>query len=225
MSPNDSTPPAAPRSPVAGAALILSAVIAIAAVAHHPSLHHAASSADVLAQIVRLSAVDEAVHTVVIVAACGLLFGLAAFAARRGLRNGAVLAGLVAYAIGTVFAIGAALVDGFLIPAIAARYATAPPARIDTALQLLTVCAMTIQIATKTWLLATSFAVLTWSAELIRHGRMLRAIGAVGVVATAALLVVLAFTANLSPHSLGLVVVLQTIWYVAVGALMIRGEL
>jgi hypothetical protein len=225
VSPNDSTPPAAPGSPLAGAALILSAVVAVAAVAHHPTVSRAASGADVLAQIVRLRAVDEAVHAVVIVAACGLLFGLVGFAARRGLRNAAVLAGLVTYAIGTVFAIGAALIDGFLIPAIAARYATAPPARVDTALQLLTVCATTIQIATKTWLLATSFAVLAWSAELIRHGRMLRAIGAVGVVATAALLVVLAFTANLSPHSLGLIVVLQTIWYVVIGALMIRGEL
>jgi hypothetical protein len=205
--------------------MILSAVVAVAAVAHHPSVHHAASNADLLAQTIRLTAVDEAVHAVVIVAVCGLLFGLTAFADRRGLRDGAVLAGLVAYAIGTVFAIGAALIDGFLIPAIAARYATAPPARIDTALQLLTVCAMTIQIATKTWLLATSFAVVMWSSVLIRHGSLPRAIGAFGILATAALLGVLAFTANINAHTLGLVVVLQTIWYVAIGALMIRGEL
>jgi hypothetical protein len=205
--------------------MILSAVVAVAAVAHHPSVHHAASNADLLAQMVRLSAVDEAVHAVVIVAVCGLLFGLTAFADRRGLRDGAVLAGLVAYAIGVVFAIGAALIDGFLIPAIAARYATAPPARIDTALQLVTVSAMTIQIATKTWLLATSFAVVIWSWVLIRHGSLPRAIGALGILATAALLGVLAFTANINAHTLGLVVVLQTIWYVAIGALMIRGEL
>jgi hypothetical protein len=226
LSPNDSAAPrAVPSSPVAGATMILSAVVAVAAVAHHPSVGRAASGADVLAQIVRLSALDESVHAVVIVAACGLLFGLTAFAARRGLRNEAVLAGLIAYATGTVFAIAAALIDGFLIPAIAARYATAPPARLDTALQLLTVCAMTIQIATKTWLLATCFAVLMWSSGLIRHGRVLRAIGALGAVATAALLVVLAFTANVNPHSLGLIVVLQTVWYVAIGALMVRGEL
>jgi hypothetical protein len=205
--------------------LILSALAALIAVAHHPSVSHATSRTDVMAQIVRSSALDEAVHAVVIVAACGLLFGLTAFAARRGLRNETVLAGLVAYAIGTVFAIGAALIDGFLIPAIAARYGTAPPARLDTALQMLTVCAMTIQIATKTWLLATSFAVLIWSSGLIRRSRVLRAIGAVGILATAALLVVLAFTANLNPHSLGVIVVLQTFWYVAIGALMVRGEL
>jgi hypothetical protein len=205
--------------------LILSALASLIAVAHHPRVSHATSRADVMAQIVRSSVLDEAVHAVVVVAACGLLFGLTAFAARRGLRNDAVPAGLVAYAIGTVFAIGAALIDGFLIPAIAARYATAPPAKIDTALQLLAVCAMTIQIATKTWLLAASFAVVMWSSVLVRHGGLLRAVGVVGVVATAVLLVVLAFTANVNPHSLGFIVVLQTIWYVAIGALMIRGEL
>lgn len=95
---------AAPRSrpAIAGGAIIVSAVLAVAAVAHHPTVTHAASRADVLRQIVRLSGLDEAVHAVVIVAACGLLFGLTIFAVRRGPRNDAVLAGVVAYALGTV---------------------------------------------------------------------------------------------------------------------------
>jgi len=38
-------------------------------------------------------------------------------------------------------------------------------------------------------------------------------------------LAVLAFTHTLDPHSLGIVVLAQTLWYVAVGALLIRGEL
>ncbi|HEX3462880.1 MAG TPA: hypothetical protein VHS78_02335 [Candidatus Elarobacter sp.] len=188
-------------------------------------MEHATSRADVLARIVSLSGTDEAVHAIVIAAACGLLFGLASFAMRRGLRDAGVLAGLTAYAVGTGPAIAAGLIDGFLIPAIAARYAAAPPQAVDTALQLLAVCAAAIQITTKTWLLATSFAVLIWSFGLMRLGGLPRTAGAAGIVATAVVLAVLAFTTNVNPHSLGIVVLVQTLWYVAIGALMIRGEL
>ena len=214
-----------PRSAAAGITMILCAAVSVVAVAHHPAIEHATTAADVLAQMVRLSGVDEAVHGILIVAACGLLFGLAAFAARRGLHDDAVLAGLVAYGVGTVAVIAAALIDGFLLPAIAARYATAPPPRPATAVQIITVCAAAVQIATKTWLLATSFAVLAWSFGLLRYRGPLRVTGAGGIVSTVLVLAVLAFSATLNPHNLGAVVVLQTLWYVAVGALMTRGEL
>lgn len=226
LSDNDPAAAAAqPRPAIAGGAIIVSAALAVAAVAHHPTLTHATSREDVLRQIVRLSGLDEAVHAIVIVAVCGLLYGLIAFAVRRGLRNDAVLAGLVAYALGTVFAIAAALIDGFVIPAIAARYAAAPRPSADLAPQLLALCAIAIQVATKTWLIATSFAVLAWSAGFLRQRGMLRLLGAGGIVVTAAMLVVLAFAGNVNTHSLGAVVLLQTLWYVAVGALMLRGEL
>lgn len=208
----------------AGIVLVLSSALAVAAIAHHPTVTRATSRSDVLAQVVRFAPLDRAVHAVVIVAACGLLFGVAAFALRRGVRDG-VLAGLIAYAVGTGPAIAAALIDGFLIPAIAARFASADQQTVRTALVLVTACAAAIQIATKTWLLATSAAIALWSVGLLRERGLVRAAGAGGIAATALALGLIAFTGNFDPHSLGVVVLAQTLWYVSIGALMIRGDL
>ncbi|HTD38427.1 MAG TPA: hypothetical protein VK669_13000 [Candidatus Limnocylindrales bacterium] len=213
------------RAKAAGIVLVLSSALTVAAIAHHPTITRATSRSDVLAQVVRFAPLDRAVHAAVIVAACGLLFGLVAFALRRGVRDAGVLAGLIAYAVGTGPAIAAALIDGFLIPAIAARFASADPQTVRTALVLLTVCAAAIQIATKTWLLASSTAIALWSFGLVRQRGIVRAAGAGGIAATVLALAVVAFTGNFDPHTLGVVVLAQALWYVAIGALLIRGEL
>ena len=213
------------RTKAAGIVLVLSSALTVAAIAHHPTVTRAASPSDVLAQIVRFARLDQAVHAAVIVAACGLLFGLVVFALRRSVRDGGALAGLIAYAVGTGPVMAAALIDGFLIPAIATRFASGDPQTVRTALVLVTACAAAIQIATKTWLLATSAAIVIWSLGLVRERGLVRAAGVGGIAATALALVVIAFTRSLNPHNLGVVALAQTLWYVAIGALLIRGEL
>ncbi len=187
-------------------------------------LHHAHGNADVLAQLLALRTADQTVHGILIAAVIGLVFGFTVFALRRGLGSTAALAGLVAYALGSVPVIGAAMIDGFVVPALAARYANGSESAVTGAMQLITLCAIAIQVCTKVWLVATSAAVVIWSMDLVRAAGVKRAIGILGFVAGVLVVVVTAITGNVSAHTLGIVVLLQTLWNVAIGVLMMRGD-
>jgi hypothetical protein len=214
---------AVPNGTAAGIAIAVSAIATIFAIAHHPTVTTRAP-AEAIAQMVRLATMDRIVHGVVIVLLGALLFGFSVFSLRRGLHRQLVVAALLAYAAGSGVMIGAALIDGFLIPQIAARYAGARPDVITFAAQILSVCAMTIQILAQFGVLALSSAVVLWSADLVQTPGALRVTGIIGVASGAAAVVVLAFAGWLNPHNLIAIVLLQAIWYVAIAVLLIRGR-
>lgn len=92
----------------AGIALIAAAALSMLAMAHHPA--H-----------LRDGAMIQIVHGAMILFVGMMLFGFTQFARRLGLDRPAVLAGLVAYAIATFANAGAATVNGFAAPALAAH--------------------------------------------------------------------------------------------------------
>jgi len=147
---------------VAGVAMIAAAAGALLAMGHHPSGAHGGSA---LAGIVHAS----------MIALLGLLiFGFTHMARRRGLDRPAVLAGLLAYGIALFGHVGAATINGFVVPALAARGVTAH--------DLFLFAWEMNQALAKLGVYATSAAYLFWSAELIGEGRT-RLLGALGVVA------------------------------------------
>jgi hypothetical protein len=226
ISQSDSHQPALPRGAGGGAAIILSSVIAIAAISHHPSAGRTHDGAVLLARIVAARDGLHAVHAVAILAAGGLLFGFLVFSLRRGIRDDAVLAGLVSYAIGTGAIIGAALIDGFLVPGLGARYATGSPAQIAVAVQLLWACGSAIQVLTKLWLFASSLAVIAWSIGMLRGTALVRGLGIFGLAASVLVIGLGGFGGSISPHTFVAGIILgQTLWSVVVGTLMVRGEL
>ncbi|HYJ30709.1 MAG TPA: hypothetical protein VEW25_10255 [Allosphingosinicella sp.] len=147
---------------VAGVAMIAAAAGALLAMGHHPSGAHGGSA---LAGIVHAS----------MIALLGLLiFGFTHMARRRGLDRPAVLAGLLAYGIALFGHVGAATINGFVVPALAARGVTAH--------DLFLFAWEMNQALAKLGVYATSAAYLFWSAELIGEGRT-RLLGALGLVA------------------------------------------
>jgi len=94
---------------VAGTAMIAAAAGIVLAMGHHPSGAHGGGA---LAGIV---------HGAMIALLALLTFGFAHFSRRRGLGRPAVLAGLVAYAIALLGHVGAATINGFVVPALAGR--------------------------------------------------------------------------------------------------------
>jgi hypothetical protein len=218
-----SSPPGIAR--VAGITLIVATLATIPAVAHHPSITRAHDAADVLRRMVALRVADEAVHAVVIAITAALLFGFAAYAARRGPARPLVLAGLVAYALGSVTVIGAGAIDGFIIPGIAARYVGATGPQIAIAVQMITAAAIAIQVLTKIWLIATACAVIAWSADLAHERGIVRGAAVAGFVTSAAVVAVAAFAGYVNPHVLGIVVLVQSLWNVGIGVLLVRGDL
>ncbi len=91
----------------AGATLVVAAGLSVLVMAHHPT-----GAAPALGRIV---------HGLMIALVGGMLYGLAHFSLRRGLDRPLVLAGLVAYGLSAVANIAAATINGFIVPALAAR--------------------------------------------------------------------------------------------------------
>jgi hypothetical protein len=213
----------APSGLAAGIAIACCAVVTIFAVAHHPTVS-ARAPAEAMAAMVRVATPDRIVHGVLIAIMAVLLFGFSVFSLRRGLHRATSIAGLIAYAAGVIALTGAGLIDGFLVPAIAERYARASPEAIKTTIPLLLVGALTIQILSKFGIVAMSTAVAFWSADLVATPGVLRATGVIGFVSGIVAVVFLVFAGNLNPHSLGAIVTAQAVWYLAVAVLLVRGR-
>jgi len=96
---------------VAGIVLMSAAAASMFAMAHHPTS-------------LRAGAVIQIVHGAMILFVGMMAFGFAQFSRRLGLERPAALAGLTAYAIATVANAGAATVNGFAAPALAAHGAS-----------------------------------------------------------------------------------------------------
>ncbi len=149
-----------------GAALIVAAVLSVALMSHHPTSVAAHGSLGVF------------VHGGMLLLLFVLLTGFTVFAAVRGLGRLAVLAGLVAYTISTFANIGAATINGLVVPALAARDGAEPGHDVfllawesNQALALLAVVAIGI-------------AFLCWSVDLLGERRGgARLLGAAGVAA------------------------------------------
>jgi hypothetical protein len=180
----------------------------------------------VVTGIVALAPMDHFMHGSVIAIMGALLFGLCIYSLRRGLQNQTAVGGFIAYALGVGALIGAALIDGFLMPAIASHYVASSVDEIRSVVRLLIFGAIAIQILTKFGLIAMSAGVLTWSIGLLRGPAVLFGTGLIGILSSIA--VVLVFVTGgprITPHVLVVIVVVQAVWYLAVGSLLVREQL
>jgi len=147
----------------AGGVLIGAAAASVLAMAHHPTSAHAAG-------------MGAAVHGAMIALLAAMAFGFAHFALRRGVRRPAVLAGLVAYGFSLVFHAGAATINGFVVPALAARGPSA------VGHDVLLFAWEANQALAGLGVYATGAAFAAWGADLLRGSRLL---GLAGIAAGA----------------------------------------
>jgi hypothetical protein len=214
---------AVPDGRAAGIAIAVCATLTIFAIAHHPTVS-ARAPAEAMAQMVQVATTDRVVHGALIAIMGVLLFGFTIFSLRRGLHRQTTVAALIAFTAGIAAVIGAALIDGFLTPAIAERYAGAPPDAIKAAVPLLVFGALTIQILSKFGFVAMSIGVAFWSADLIATPGVVRATGVIGFVSGIVAIGVLTFAGQLDPQSLSAIVIVQAVWYLAVAVLLVRRQ-
>ena len=207
---------------IPGVALMASAVLALAAMAHHPT---AAGSGDFVAfakTVDRIAAVNQAVHGVMIALVGVLTWTLVTFAARRGLERPLVLAGLVAWAIGAVIAVIPPVFNGFVVVDIARR-ALASPETADTLRVTLQTLSAAVDVTVVIAAVGMSLAVFLWSADLARDAGAARWTGVLGLVAGAALVIAVPMgTPRLDVTGMTLVMATWGAWFLALGALMIR---
>lgn len=190
---------------IAGAALAAAALTSAAAMAHHPASAHGGGG------LIGL------VHGVMIVLVGLLAFGFTHFSRGRGLGRPAILAGLIFYGISVVAHVGAATINGFVVPALAGRGGVSH--------DIFLFAWETNQALAGLGVYATGAAFILWSIDLVRReGGWLRLVGLAGLVAgalPAALLASGAIRMNLSGAML--VYAVHAAWAALVGISLIRG--
>lgn len=188
---------------IGGLALMLAAAGTVLAMAHHPSGPHGGPLGGI-------------VHAAMILLLGAMTYGFVRFAQGRGFDRSLVLAGAVAFGASFVAHVGAATINGAVVPAIAAR---GQPVSHDIFL----LAWEANQALARLGVVATGLAYFFWGMDLARD-RPTRWIGLVGVVAglvPAGLLLAGALRMNVTGAFI--VYAAHAAWAVVLGAAMVRG--
>lgn len=205
---------------IPGIALIASSVVALTAMAHHPT----AGGVDFntfAKNVERVAAVNQAVHGTMIILVAVLTWTLIAFAMRRGLNRSLVILGLVAWAIGAGGMIIAGVFNGFVVIDIARR-ALASPETSDILGVALRALSSGVRVIAVIGAIGISAAVFLWSADLAPTRGPGRWASVLGLVAGGGPVIALATgMVGLDLAGMTLVLAVWAVWFLAVGTLMI----
>ncbi len=208
---------------LAGFAVLASAIVSTATVAMDRGAS-GKTTLEILQSMVQIQSWHQNVHVVAMACICGLMYGYTVLSQRLDLRRAPVLIGLMTYALGSVLMFSATILDGFISTGIAADFVNATPDAAQAARWMIHVVesiALT-DIARVAWVLQ-SVAAIAWSVALLRDAGMRRVVGCIGLVA-GGLPAVMVIVAG-AQMGLGVVVgtlLLQAVWNVAAGVLMLR---
>ena len=193
---------------IAGATLIASAAAIVLAMAHHPAGAHGGGG---LAGVV---------HGAMILLLALQAFGFAHLAGRRGLGRPLILAGLVAYGISLFDHVGAATINGFVVPALAARGQGA------VSHDIFLLAWEANQALARIGVYATGAAFLLWSLDLLRdRAPWPRLVGLAGLAAGLVPAALLATgTIRMNVGGAMLVYAVHVAWAALVGLMLIRSE-
>ena len=158
--------------------LIISCVLGIIAMAHHPTLHsHTISSA--VEEMPKLQSLNGLVHGGMI--ALSLLIGLcfAEYSALRGLARFLPRSALILFLFGLIAMCFGALINGFIVPDLITSFAAQPEQQAQAKMLLSAAWASNQRlVALGAYLIAA--AVLLWSIDLLINTPQRRLLGALG---------------------------------------------
>lgn len=186
----------------AGFALVGSAAVTLLAMSHHPTSAHAAAAGRI-------------VHGVLIAMAAPAAYGFLHWSRIRGLGRPAVAAGLVTYMVALFGHVGAALINGFVVTALAHEGGAAGDVH--------PLAWEANQALAGLGVFATGTAYVLWSLDLLRRGGgWERLVGATGLLlgqVPPALLGVGLLRMNL--HGATIIYGAEMLWMALVGLLML----
>lgn len=209
-----------------GMVIAVSTFLAIVFVAHHPVPAVSAGSG-VLAGIDHIRSMDHVVHGGLIVLLLALMTGFAGFVDQAARARPAMRAGLIMYVTGCIGAIGAAVLDGFVIPDIARHFAAAPADEQRIAYDLIVLAGLSIQNLSKMAFILMSGGILAWAVVLLVNRSPMWIAGVVGLFAGGAPILLLVATGLLlRPANLVAILCAQSAWNacIAWGLVMRRGR-
>jgi hypothetical protein len=208
------------RRGLAGA-FALCALAILTLLASHPR-DAARSLADVLKDEAHSVLLNGLVHGGFIVTLAALIICFVLLSRRLGRARVPVVIALTAFCIGGGLLIASMIVDGFVTPAIAVRFAQTDSAdALMMARTLLIFCGTVIQVLMPMGMLFQSAAMFGWSVVIAKGRGLRRTIGAFGMAAGLIQIVAIAAVPSaLMAHVLLAGIALQAIWYLALAALL-----
>ena len=219
-------PPPSPNSyPAVRAhafALLLGSIASVLLMLRHPSVH-SHRIADVLEELRRLSFGNGLVHGSLLVAMLVVFLGFLGLADRLGWRDPRVRSALLAQGAGFACMLFAALINGFVIARIAASYAAVPAEELTALEPTMVALHAANQTAAQAGTIALSLSILAWSLALFPRPGAARWIGLAGLLAGGLPIAgLLAGLLALDVHGMGLVVLAEAAWNVAVAVWLLR---
>ena len=177
----------------------------------------------ILQSVAQLQLLKAVVHGVAIASLCAYAFGYAALAQRLSLRRPAVLVGLACYLMGCVALVGATVVDGFVIPHLAADAVTGSPMRLQVGYELVHAAGIALTDAARIGWLLQAVGALAWAGVLMGEGGFARGTGVVGAAANLAVgAAVLGAGVNMTMTAILTILLAQLVWNLAAAVWMVR---
>jgi hypothetical protein len=205
----------------AGVVLVFTAVASIALLLNHPA-DQAHDFAGLLKEEAANRTVNAVVHGGFIFLLAIQLACYAIFSGQLGWNRALPIAALAFFAVGAAAQIASLVVDGLMLPALAAKYAAAAPDRLPFARSLFVLCGTAVQFLMPIGLFFQSAAVIAWGGAFLGGARLAGAAGlALGVLTGVA--VVVAFATGMQ-LLLMLAIVGLAIWALAAGVAMVRSS-
>jgi hypothetical protein len=206
--------------------LIVAAALEIPVMAHHPS-GRAPDILQTLAQLRAMAGLSAWVHGVLIALMLVVFHGLIEFSLWRGIHLRPIRIALLAYGTGVLAMVAAASISGFVTARMAVLAPDTGPTDLGAIGQILTLCAVLNRTMANLGAVAMSIGIASWSLDLLWGSRVRPAVGAqratgllglaIGLLSVAGLLT---GELRLDVHGMLLVVVLQSVWVVALGFLL-----
>jgi len=206
------------RDAASGILLIAGSLMGMLVMSLHPSARDLMTPED----FARQANLNVLVHGVALAALPVLFLGLLGLSRRLGSTD-LTTAALVAYAFGGAALISAAVASGFVATPVMKQMLDAEAGSRAVYHALLTYTGFVNQGFAKVDVVASSAAILLWSAAILRSRRIPRAAGVAGaVVGGGILLAFLSGYLRLGVHGFGLVTFAQSGWLIGLGVLLCR---
>ena len=191
----------------------------------HPT-NHAHDLAGAVTEMAEGAAFNRLVHGTLMATVGLILLGFLGFADQLGLHRIFVRAGLMAYCVGWLALLRAAVVNGFIVLGIIPTITTDPQALAENLRPLLALCSVTNKSLAQVGVICLSAAAILWSIGLLRRTNLSRIPGVVGLLC--GLIPAAALFAGRLPmdfHGFGGFTLLQGIWSATIAVQLIRGRI
>jgi len=201
---------------LSGLAFFIGMTGTIITMAFHPTAHDLGSP-EHSASMMQL---NVAVHSLALICVPILFLGALGLTQRLAAPNRLALSALVMFGFAEVAVMIAAAASGLVAPGLF-HHMSADPGMADTWRAILTLNGHLNQAFALIFVVASSIAIVLWSAAILKGNTFSRPMGIYGcILGPLTILAVLSGHVRLNVHGFGLVVLSQAVWFIAAGVLL-----